>query len=172
MNDNIKNTIRYLAFTIVVAIVVFSFMGIANGESIGSASETVYVKNTVSTNGEVQKATLSMQNWVYEIDKPLKTGIPVELEVDLSTVSGCMKDVVISEFGVRKYVKEGDNVITFTPDKSGTFNVACSMNMGRGTFVVEEADGKISDYVETIVAAAPAGGSCGASTGGSCGCGA
>ena len=170
MKDNIKNTIKYSAFAIVVAIVVFSFTGIVNGNTLAQASETVSVKNSgSSTTGEVQKATLSMNNWVYEIDKPLKAGVPVELEVDLSTVSGCMRSVVISEFGVRKYVTEGDNIITFTPDKSGTFNIACSMNMGRGTFVVEESNGKVSDYVEPIPAAS-SGGSCGGDSDGGCGC--
>jgi len=52
----------------------------------------------------------------------------------MSTVVGCSRDIVISSFGVRKAVSPGDNIIEFTPDKTGTINIACSMNMYRGTF--------------------------------------
>jgi plastocyanin domain-containing protein len=67
----------------------------------------------------------------------LKKDVPVRMEADLNTLKGCSRDVVISAFGVRKYVNEGDNIITFTPTKTGTINIACSMNMYRGTFTVE-----------------------------------
>ena len=91
------------------------------------------------------------------------------MEVDLDTVYGCMRDVVIPSADVRKYVKDGDNIIEFTPEKAGTFNIMCSMNMGRGKFTVAEGDGSASSFVEK---AAPvvAGGSCGSGSGG-CGCG-
>jgi len=70
------------------------------------------------------------------------------MEVDLSTVQGCMQTVEIPAFNVEKYVKPGDNVIEFTPNKAGVFNIACSMGMGRNTFTVEDGSGKEAAYVE------------------------
>ncbi|MBT3406001.1 hypothetical protein HN419_02430 [Candidatus Woesearchaeota archaeon] len=86
----------------------------------------------------VQKVQLTMDGGTYVL-KPsvLMKDVPVELEADLGSLHGCMRDVVISEFDVRKLVSETDNVISFTPDKTGTFGIACSMNMGTGTFSVE-----------------------------------
>ncbi|MCM2326038.1 MAG: hypothetical protein NDI94_06245, partial [Candidatus Woesearchaeota archaeon] len=66
---------------------------------------------------------------------------------------------------VAKTVRQGDNFITFTPDKSGTFQMACSMGMGRNTFTVVDDSGSVGTFVEQP--AQIKGGSCGAG----CGCG-
>lgn len=65
-------------------------------------------------------------------------GIPVKMEVDLRTVKGCMRTVVIDAFNVKKTVKEGDTTIEFTPTKTGTIQIVCGMNMGKGSFTVVE----------------------------------
>ena len=94
-----------------------------------------------------------------------KIGVLVRIEADVSQMSGCSKSIVLPAFNVRKNLGLNDNLIEFTSDKAGTFNVACSMNMYKGTFTVLEADGKKSDYVEK---SSSKGMSCG--TGGGCGC--
>ena len=65
-------------------------------------------------------------------------GVPVRMEVDLATVKGCMRTVVIAAFDVKKTVKEGDTTIAFTPTKSGEIQIVCGMNMGKGSFTVAE----------------------------------
>jgi plastocyanin domain-containing protein len=65
-------------------------------------------------------------------------GVPVRMEVDLTTVKGCMRTVVIAAFDVKKTVKEGDTTIEFTPTKSGEIQIVCGMNMGKGSFSVAE----------------------------------
>ena len=63
-------------------------------------------------------------------------GVPVKMEVDLNTVKGCMRTVVISAFNVKQTVKEGATTIEFTPSKSGKIEIICGMNMGKGSFTV------------------------------------
>lgn len=120
----------------------------------------------------VQEVTLSVQGGSY-MPNPIrvKKGMPVRLVADIGAMPGCSKSVVIPEFGIRKVVRAGDNLIEFTPDKSGTFDFSCSMGMYRGKIVVEEADGSVVQYSGTPKAQ-QAGGtpSCGAG-GGGCGCG-
>jgi plastocyanin domain-containing protein len=65
-------------------------------------------------------------------------GVPVRMDVDLGTVKGCMRTVVIDAFNVKKTVKDGDTVIEFTPTKSGPIQIVCGMNMGKGSFTVVE----------------------------------
>jgi len=60
------------------------------------------------------------------------------MEVDLATVKGCMRTVVIAAFDVKKTVKEGDTTIDFTPTKTGEIQIVCGMNMGKGSFTVAE----------------------------------
>jgi plastocyanin domain-containing protein len=113
-----------------------------------------------------------MKNYQYLTDPAvLKKGIPVKMTVDLNTVVGCATDIVIKDFGVRKYVSQGDNIITFTPTKTGTIGIACSMNMYHGTFtVVDEANPNAPAEVTASPITPASGGSCGAG-GGGCGCG-
>jgi hypothetical protein len=123
---------------------------------------------TVVENG-VQNVRLFLNDdFQYQLDPPvLRKGIPVKMEVDMGTVAGCMTNIVIPGFNIRKSVSKGNNIIEFTPDKSGKFQISCSMGMGRSTFTVAEETGEISTYVEPTPAA---GASCGAG-GGGCGCG-
>ena len=89
------------------------------------------------SSGAVQDVTLKINNFAYVTEPAvLQKDVPVRMTVDLSTVQGCARSVTIPEFGVRKLVKAGDNVITFTPTKSGRFTIACSMNMYRGVLTV------------------------------------
>ena len=89
--------------------------------------------------GELQEAELRFENYNYVLYPPeLKEGVPARVTVDLSTVYGCMRDVIIPEYGIRKYVTEGDNIIEFTPQKSGEMGITCSMGMGQGSFKVSK----------------------------------
>lgn len=157
--------------TIVGAVVAIAAI-VAASIFVGGA-EQVQAENAITGNavvsGDVQEVTLTFKNYEYQLEpSTLQKNVPVRMTVDLETVYGCMRDVVISSFGVRKYVKAGDNIIEFTPDKTGTFNIACSMNMGRGKFTVVDQTGSTSGFVEKEPVAV-AGSSCGGS--GSCGCG-
>jgi plastocyanin domain-containing protein len=86
----------------------------------------------------------------------------------MSKIYGCARSFVIPAFNVRTVFSDSKSYVEFTPDKVGTFNVACSMNMYTGKITVTEYDGSTSEYIEQQ--AAPSRGSCGAS-GGGCGCG-
>jgi len=154
-----KNTFVLVGIGIIIVIAIIfllSYSGNANltGDSIGSK-------------GEVQIVKLSVENGKYIMNpSEIKKGIPVRIEADMSKMPGCSKSIVISAFNVRKSFTNNDNTIEFTPDKAGTFNIVCSMNMYKGTFTILENDGSKSDYVDQATAS---GSSCGAS--GGCGCG-
>ena len=91
-----------------------------------------------SGTGEVQDVTLRISNFQYvTVPAVLKANVPVRMTVDLSSVQGCARAVTIPEFGVRQVVQSGNNIISFTPTKSGKFAIACSMNMYKGVLVVE-----------------------------------
>jgi copper chaperone CopZ len=145
----------------------------SNQLNVAGASTSNFVGSTdgglaAVTNG-VQVVQLSVQGSNY-YPNPIrvKTGIPVQLVADINNMPGCSKSIVIPEFGVRKVVSTSDNVIEFTPDKSGTFNFSCSMNMFRGQIVVENVDGSVAAFTGSAPATVSSGSSCGS---GSCGCG-
>ncbi len=88
---------------------------------------------------KVQNVKLTFDAKGYVVTPSTVTkGVPVKMDVDLSTVKGCMRTVVISAFDVKKTVKEGDTTIEFTPTKTGKIDIVCGMNMGKGSFTVTE----------------------------------
>ena len=95
--------------------------------------------NTISDgSGNAQVVKLSVQGANYVlIPNEVKKDIPVRIEADMAKMPGCSKSIVISAFNIRKTVSQTDNPIEFTTTKAGTFNIACSMNMYRGTFTVK-----------------------------------
>ena len=65
--------------------------------------------------------------------------IPVEwtIEVDAADLNGCNNEIMIPEYNIRVPLKEGANVIRFTPTKTGTFVYTCWMGMIRSTITVQ-----------------------------------
>ena len=149
----------------ILAIIILGGLALIKGNSQTSLLGNLGTGSDGST--QVVKMYVNGGSYVFE-PAQFKKGVPVRIEADISRMPGCSKSIVISSFGIRKTVTESDNIITFTPDKAGTFNIACSMNMYRGTFTVLENDGSKSNYVDT---SAPKGSSCGGGSGGSGGCG-
>jgi plastocyanin domain-containing protein len=88
---------------------------------------------------KVQVVKLTFDDKGYVVTPSTVTkGVPVKMEVDLNTVKGCMRTVVINAFNVKQTVKEGATTIEFTPSKSGKIDIICGMNMGKGSFTVAE----------------------------------
>jgi plastocyanin domain-containing protein len=132
MDKTLRNVIIFAALILVIA-TVFTVVALSKNVSDNSITD-----KTITTNGEVQNVRLSVSGGTYIITPSvLKKDVPVVMTADMSTLTGCSRSVVIAAFGVRKSLTESDNVITFTPTQTGTINIACSMNMYKGTFTVE-----------------------------------
>ncbi|MDO8556414.1 MAG: cupredoxin domain-containing protein [Nanoarchaeota archaeon] len=126
-------SVRQVALVGLLVIVGFVFL-FAKGVFSGA---TAVANPSVIPSGQVQDVILKVSNFGYVTEPAvLQKDVPVRMTVDLSSVQGCARSVTIPEFGVRKLVKQGDNVIVFTPTKSGRFSIACSMNMYKGVLVV------------------------------------
>src|SRR3989338_5220758 len=147
---------------VIAAVLLFKASGAYTGNVVAATSTT----NTAYS-GDAQIVKMKVVNGQYILEpNTVKEGIPVRIEANMTEMPGCSRSVVISAFNVRKNLGEKDNVIEFTPDKAGTFNIVCSMNMYKGQLIVLESNGSKSAYQE----AAPTGGhTCGGSGGGGCG---
>ena len=111
-----------------LAIIVIAGVFLIRGEGTSSGG-------TATGNVQTVKLWVEGGNYVFS-DSEFKKDVLVRIEADISRTPGCSRSIVISSFNIRKTVSSGDNVIEFTPTKTGTFNIACSMNMYRGVFTV------------------------------------
>lgn len=108
----------------------------------------------------------------------IKKGIPVRWVIDSQDANTCAASITMSQFGIRKNLQFGENIIEFTPAETGTIRFSCIMGMYTGSFnVVDEGNVKgEGNAAVQLAAAAPQVnkpvpvGSCGGG-GGGCGCG-
>jgi hypothetical protein len=138
----------------------------STANKVNTAGATQPLAGTLAPiNNDVQQVTISMQGRTY-LPNPVRVrvGVPVRFTVDLTTVTGCYRTIVIPELGVSGRVSSSNTVMEFTPTKSGTFRMTCGMGMADGTIIVEDDNGQAPP---AIAQTAPTRGSCG----GGCGCG-
>ncbi len=69
----------------------------------------------------------------------VKAGIPVKWIIDApkGSINGCNNQIFIPEYGIDYGFTYGENIIEFTPTKTGTFRYSCWMGMIRSTITVE-----------------------------------
>jgi len=102
--------------------------------SVGSPADS-----TAEVSVEVQNISSTLTSSGYP-DIVVQKDVPVvwNLKADAENINGCNRTMVISEYGIQVNLKEGDNLITFTPTKSGTFTYSCWMGMQTGRITVED----------------------------------
>jgi sulfite exporter TauE/SafE/copper chaperone CopZ len=68
----------------------------------------------------------------------VQQGIPVRWTIDApsGSINGCNNRMIIREYGIQHTFKQGDNMIEFTPVKSGRFRYSCWMAMIHGSITV------------------------------------
>lgn len=65
-------------------------------------------------------------------------GAPVRLVFDRQETNSCSEELVIPEFGVRRFLPPFEKTaIVITPPKAGTYEFTCGMSMLRGRVVAE-----------------------------------
>ena len=69
----------------------------------------------------------------------VRRGRPVRLVFDRQETSGCSEEVVLPDFGIRRYLPAHERTaVEFTPERAGSYPFTCGMSMLRGRITVEE----------------------------------
>lgn len=93
--------------------------------------------------GGVQEVTIGVRGGYDPAEVRVRRGVPVRLVFDRQETSPCSEEVVLPDFGVRRFLPAHQKTaIEFTPEKAGTYEFTCGMSMLRGRLTVEdEAEG-------------------------------
>ncbi len=68
----------------------------------------------------------------------VRAGVPVRLVFDRHETSSCSEELVIPAFGIRRDLAPHKSTpVEFTPQKPGSYEFTCGMNMLRGTIIAE-----------------------------------
>jgi plastocyanin domain-containing protein len=89
--------------------------------------------------GGVQEVTVVVKGGYSPGGVRVRRGTPVRLVFDRQETSGCSEEVVIPEFGVRRFLPAHQKTaVELTPEKAGTYEFTCGMGMLRGQLTVED----------------------------------
>ncbi len=152
-----------------------------------SSNNNAVTGNAITTEGKYQVIEMDVTRggWVPDTFV-LKKGVPVKWKINGKEITGCNNAIQSPKLGLEFDIKQGEQVIEFTPNEEGVIPFSCWMGMIPGSFIVKD-DININDAkaVQEEIKNAPTqptgtcggsagscgGSTCGSTTGGSCGCG-
>ena len=89
------------------------------------------------SNDSVQTITMDvLKNSFSPNQFTLRKGVPVKWVINGKEVNECNKTIVIPQYKLKIELKEGKQIIEFTPPESGVVPWSCWMGMIPGTFIV------------------------------------
>ena len=89
--------------------------------------------------GGVQEAMIAVRGGYDPGTVTVKAGSPVRLVFDRQETSSCAEEIVLPDFGIRRYLPAHEKTaVEFTPTAAGTYEITCGMGMLHGKLVVEE----------------------------------
>jgi uncharacterized protein len=112
--------------------------------------------------GDYQEVRTTVESGTYH-PFVVQAGVPVRWTVSVKAdeLNGCNNPVTVPQYGIKKQLVPGDNLIEFTPTQSGTITYTCWMGMITSTIRVVDNLAKIppKDLSDTPAASAapPAG---------------
>lgn len=116
----------------------FALLGISlPGLSVSGTSDGSAVTAMVDGDGSVQVLSTTLHVNGFD-DIVVEAGIPVvwTITADASSLNGCNNAIVIPEYSQQITLQEEENVIEFTPTRTGTFTYTCWMGMLKNTITV------------------------------------
>lgn len=171
--ENNKNRSVFIGGSIIAFCVIVFFIAINSGDTSEKNSNSSSVSN--SNSATAVKATIEGNSQAVEINvlpssfTPIvvQKGIPVKfnLKVLSSNLTGCNNGIKINDFNIDVDLKEGDNIVEFIPNESGTFTYTCWMGMITSTItVVDDLKNVNPDIINSINETQKS------NTGSTCGC--
>lgn len=101
------------------------------------ASDTLRMTSLAPVKNGVQELEMKVVSSGYSPNYfVVKKGIPVKWKIIGENVFGCQAYFVIPKLGIQKILQPSENLIEFTPTKTGFVNFSCGMGMYRGRIEV------------------------------------
>lgn len=136
----INNILKFSGILVIVLAIFMVFRGLANfGITLSlPINDSAEITNQPVDTSEFQEVKMNVTYYGYEPNVlKIKKDIPVRWIIDVKQLSGCNSQILMPEYNIRKNLKAGQNIIEFTPTKSGELKFSCGMQMIWGKFFVE-----------------------------------
>ncbi|MDR3163223.1 MAG: sulfite exporter TauE/SafE family protein [Helicobacteraceae bacterium] len=151
------------ALVVLLGITMFS-----NGWALSGLTPEIDVKPptanlegvTIENGAQIVRSTLLPGRYPSIV---VREGLPVRwiIEAPKGNINGCNNTVQIPEYNITHRFKTGENIIEFTPSRSGKFTYSCWMGMIKSSITVV-GDGGRTETVSGVEDTAPRCACCGA----------
>lgn len=127
--------------------ILVSTSNVGNNVGRGNAVSVGLIKATVSAGR--QTVLTEFKDGQY-VPFAVQAGIPLTWTIRISAddLNGCNNALVIPAYNIKKELVPGDNVVEFTPTKTGRIAYSCWMGMIRSSITVAESLGSDSSFAE------------------------
>ena len=117
------------------------------GQNSGAADPGTNGSGTKDSGVTVEKGVQVIESTLTGGRYPnitVTAGIPVRwiIQVPKGALNGCNYRMLLNAYGITHTFSEGENIIEFTPEKTGTIPYTCWMGMIRGNIFVTDGTGE------------------------------
>lgn len=124
--------------------------------------------NLITMNQGYQEIRMDVTSSGWEPDRfVLKKDIPVKWIINGKEINGCNNAIQVPKLGLNFDIKQGEQIIEFTPTQEGVIPWSCWMGMIPGVFIVKDDVSNVNEIKEELDSVEQSRGGCG----GGCGCG-
>jgi hypothetical protein len=101
---------------------------------------------TARYEGGVQRVTAKLNIIAYP-SIIVQRGIPVEFTLSAapSGIDECNEWILLPDYGIERRLAAGDNLLRFTPEESGVFQIVCGLGRMKSSVTVVESLGFLAD---------------------------
>jgi uncharacterized protein len=122
-----------------LAVIGFGWFNISNGSQLISTGRTT-INNSDNNQTGVQIIRMTQDAYGYKPNSfTVEKGRPVKWIINSTTPFSCAASIVMPAYNISQGLKAGENIIEFTPTKTGEIPFTCSMGMYRGKFIVTDS---------------------------------
>jgi sulfite exporter TauE/SafE/plastocyanin domain-containing protein/copper chaperone CopZ len=149
-------------------VILLGWTNIANGTRLISPSNGTGVEIESTGDEQIVYMTESGRGYsptVFTVEK----GKQVKWVINATSVFSCASTVVVPKFGINYSLKQGENIIRFTPNELGEIPFSCSMGMYTGKFIVVDKGSSSGSIQVANAQEIPSGNAGGCGMGGGCG---
>lgn len=120
-----------------VAVIVMGCFNLINGKNL------IFFGATTDSNGQntqaVQEVRMTQKSSGYQPNVfTIQAGRPVRWIITSEDQFSCASSIVMPQYGISKSLRQGENIIEFTPRDKGEIRFSCSMGMYTGKFIVTD----------------------------------
>lgn len=89
----------------------------------------------------VQEAVVRVRGGYEPAVLRVRRGQPVRITFDRQETSGCSEEVVLPDFGVKRFLPAFEKTtVELLPTETGTFGFTCGMSMLQGSLIVTDEE--------------------------------